>query len=145
MDFRREAIDKLKYYDAKRQSLQRVTDEIKRLEEDVVRIRSASADSMSVSGSSDGREAALVNNIALRSELARAQHATAEWLRIVDDALDSLDHEERLILERMYIRPVKGYVENLCGELHIEKSALYTRKSAAIRRFTLALYGVTEL
>lgn len=144
MDFKREAIDKLKCYAIKKQSLQRTAEEIQRLEEEVSSLRSALGNDMAVSGGDVSRDDGLVNNIALRSELAKAQHATQEWLNTVDAALMVLEEDELLVLSRMYMHPQKGFVEQLCEELHIEKTALYTKRNIALRRFTLALYGVTE-
>ena len=145
MDFKREAIDKLKSCDAKQQSLQRTSEEILRLEEEMVSLQGASSDSTPVSGGGSTQDEALVNNIALRAELAKARTATKRWLDTVDAALSILNDEEFRILDKMFIHPRKGQVAHLCGELHIEKSALYTKRNAALRRFTLALYGVTEL
>lgn len=144
MDFKREAIDKLKCYDAKQQSLQRTTEEILRLQEELVSLQGSPSDGLPVSGSGGTQDDALVNNIALRAELTKAQRATRAWLCTVDEALKVLSEEEFRILDKMYIHPRKGYVEQLCAELHIEKTALYTKKNTALRRFTLALYGVTE-
>lgn len=144
MDFKREAIDKLKCYALKKQSLRRTAEEILRLEEEAISIRSAPMNDMAVSGGEVGRDDSFVNNIALRSELAKAHQTTENWLNTVDAALKVLDEEELRMLDGMYIHPQKGYVEQLCEELHIEKTTLYTKRNLALRRFTLAMYGVTE-
>lgn len=145
MDFRREATDKLRCYESKRQSLHRLADETRRLEDEFYSIRGAVSVDAPVSGGGELREDAVVNNIALRGELARAKKSTEDWLRIVDGALDSLTDEERHVLIGMYVNQHKGGVDRLCAELHVEKTALYTRRNNALRHFTMALYGVTEL
>ena len=63
---------------------------------------------------------------------------------VVDRALEVLDDEERLVLDRFYIHRAKGAVAELCDRLNLEKSAVYDRRDKALRHFTLALYGVTE-
>lgn len=47
-------------------------------------------------------------------------------------------------MDRFYINPAKGNLDRLCEELFLEKSAAYRRKDAALRKFTIALCGVTE-
>ena len=144
MDWKREAMDKLRQYEARRSSLERTAAEIHRLEADLTRIRSASADGTPVTGGTNTRENMLVGNIACREELARARQDTVRWLAVMDSALEELSKEERLILDRFYIHRAKGYVIKLCEELNLEQSQVYARKDAALRRFTLLLYGATE-
>ena len=144
MDWKREAIDKLKCYEAKRTSLANIRDEIVRLEDDMTRIRSATTDGTPVSGGTNTREDAMVNNIALREELKRAMKNAIAAVAIVDSGLAVLTDEERQILDRFYIHRHRGAVDRLCEEMHIEKSRAYELKDKALRHFTLALYGVVE-
>ncbi len=62
----------------------------------------------------------------------------------MEAGLEILGAEDRLVLERFYVHPERGSVERLCGELGLEKSAVYSRRDKALRRFTLALYGGSE-
>lgn len=144
MDWKHEATDKLRCYEAKKTSLERSADEIKRLGEDMTRIRSATTDSTPVSGGTSTREDALVNNITRREELRLARRDAIRWVRMVDSALEVLDEQERLVLDRFYIHRAKGNVERLCGELNVEIATAYRRRDDALRHFTLALYGVVE-
>lgn len=144
MDWKREAMDKLRQYEARRSSLERTAAEIHRLEADMTRIRSASADGTPVAGGTNTREDMMVGNIASREELAMARRDTVRWLAVMDSALSELSEEERLILDRFYIHRSKGNVDRLCEEMHLEKAQVYRNKDAALRRFTLLLYGVTE-
>lgn len=144
MDFKKEAIYKLQCYNAKRESIANTDAEIKRLESELGRIRSATTDATPVSGGTNQREDMLINNIALRIELKAAQTDTVEWLRIVDEALRSLSDSEYRILDLMYMNRAKGNVDRLCEELHIEKPTVYRWRDSALRHFTIALYGITE-
>ena len=87
MDWKREAADKLRCYEARRTSLERAREEMRRLEGDMVRIRSAAADGTPVSGGTCGREDAMVSNITRRGELKVAMRTAAAWVRAVDGAL----------------------------------------------------------
>ena len=144
MNWRSEAIDKLKCYEAKKTSLERAEKEIRRLESDTTRIRSATTDSTPVSGGTSTREDMLINNIARREELRLAREDAKIWIELVDSALSVLDEEERLVLDRFYIHRAKGNIDRLCEEMGREKSAVYERRDKALRHFTIALYGVIE-
>ena len=144
MNWKREAIDKLKNYEAHRQALENIPREIKRLESAYTGLRSASTENAPVSGGGGTREDCVLSNIVLRDELKRRLKEARLWVAQVDKALAVLDDEERLVLDRFYIHRAKGAVEALCESLGLEKSAVYDRRDKALRHFTLALYGITE-
>lgn len=145
MNWKYEAIDKLKGYEAHKRALENIPEEIKRLEEAFVSIKSAAADSTPVSGGGNTREDFMLSNIAHREELERTLKQARAWVKMVDAGLEILNNEERLVLERFYIHRAKGNVSRVCDELGLqdERSA-YKRKDKALRHFTLAMYGVTE-
>ena len=144
MNWKYEAIDKLKQYAAKKQALRSIPVEISRLESAMKSIRSATADGTPVTGGGSGREDMMLSNIVHREELERALEQAQKWVDLVDAGLEILGEDERLILDRFYINPAKGNVDGLCEELSVEKSQVYNRKDAALRHFTIALYGGTE-
>ena len=144
MNWKREAIDKLKNYEAHREALENIPKEIKRLESAYASIRSAATDGAPVSGGGDTREDSMLSNIVYRDELKRRLKEARLWVVQVDKALAVLDDEERLVLDRFYIHQVKGVIEDLCRRLNVEKATVYRRRDNALRRFTIALYGVTD-
>ena len=144
MNCMKEAEHKLRDYIARKHALESTREEIARLEAESTCVRSATTDSTPVLGGGNARETAMLNNIAARSELEKAYQSTAEWVRIVDGALQLLDPEERLILDRFYVHRHRGHAERLMEELHIEQSQVYRRKNDALRHFALVLYGVVE-
>lgn len=145
MNWRKEAADKLKDYQARKKAVDNIQEEISRLKAESTRIRSAVTDSTPIHGGGGStREDALLSNIALRDELKGRLQDTRRWLATVDRALAELTDEERLVLDRFFIHRAKGNVEILMEELHLEKTAVYEKKDRALRRFTLALYGAVE-
>lgn len=144
MNWKREAIDKLKNYEAHKQALENIPREIKRLESAYTGLRSASTENAPVSGGVGTREDCVLSNIVLRDELKRRLKEARLWTAQVDKTLAVLGEEEKLVLDRFYIQRAKGAVEALCESLSLEKSAVYDRRDKALRHFTLALYGVTE-
>ena len=144
MNWKFEAIEKLKEYTARKNAIMSIPEEIKRLEEDAQRIRAASTDATPVQGGGSAREDMLLSNIVHREELQRRLSDALRWVDIVDAGLAVLSDEDRLVLDRFYIHPMRGNVDRLCDDLAIEKAAVYKRKEKALRRFTVALYGAAE-
>ena len=145
MNWKYEAMEKLKSYNAKKQALRSIPEEIARLESEMQSIRSATSDGTPVSGGGSGREDRYLSNIVHREELSRSLEQAKVWVSLVDSALAILNSEELLILDRFYISPARGNVDRLCMELGIEKSQVYARKDSALHHFTLSLYGCTEI
>lgn len=144
MDWKREAADKLRKHEARKEAIRSIPEEIRMYEEAFNGIRSASADSTPVAGGGSTREDMMLSNIVKREELKTALKQARRAVSIVDRGLATLSEEERLILDRFYIHPAKGNVERICADLGLEKASVYRRRDAALRNFTIALYGITE-
>jgi len=145
LNWKYEAMEKLKSYNAKKQALRSIPEEIARLESEMQSIRSATSDGTPVSGGGSGREDRYLSNIVHREELSRSLEQAKVWVSLVDAGLAILSQEERLVLDRFYINPARGNVDRLCMELGIEKSQVYARKDSALHHFTIGLYGCTEI
>lgn len=142
MNWKQEAKEKLQRYDAMRLATINIPQEIQRLEIDAHSIRSARIDATPVSGGGNRREEALLNNILHRQELTWTLQQAQAWLQITDRALSALTSREKQILTRLYIYPEKGGLERLCKELDMESSSVYRHRDQALKRFTMALYGI---
>jgi hypothetical protein len=144
MNWKPEAIDKLRQYEAKKTALKTILEELARLKSVAQSIRSATADGTPVQGGGSGREDMLLSNIVQREELERSLEQAKLWVALTDAGLDVLTSEERLILDRFYIHPERTVAERLAGDLNVDVKTVYRRKDAALRRFTIALYGCVE-
>lgn len=142
MDWKQEAIEKLRDYEAHRKALDSIPLELERLGAAYTGIRAARVDGTpTAKGSGNRREDAMLSNIVHRDELKRRLKEARLWVEIVDGGLSVLDDEERLTLELCFIHKIKGSIDDLCERLCLEKSAVYRRRDLALRRFTMALYG----
>lgn len=144
MNWKHEAVDKLKGYEAHKNALDSIPMELERLESVYAGIRSATTDGTPVSGGGNTREDSMLSNIVHRDELKRRLKEARLWVARVDKALAVLDDEERLVLDRFYIHRTKDSVGELCDRLNLEKTAVYDRREKALQHFTIALYGATE-
>ncbi len=142
MDWKQEAIDKLRGYAAHKNALDSIPMELERLKAAYTGIRSAKLDGTPTGkGGGNTREASMLSNIVHRDELKRRLKEARLWVEIVDGGLSILDDEERLALDHCYIHKVKGSINELCYQLSIDTSAAYRRRDIALHRFTQALYG----
>ena len=144
MNWKSEAMEKLRKYENMLLAAKNIPQEIQRLEELSVAIRSGRVDGCAVLTGGSRREEQLIDNMMSRQELLWRLKQTESWIACVDRALGGLTKEERLILHRLYIRPEKGSVERLCTELGAESSTVYRKRDKALRQFTIALYGCEE-
>ena len=144
MNWKTEAIDKLKQYEARKNALVSIPQELEALRLARRSIRSATADSTPARGGGSGREDAMLSSIVKEQELLGSLGLAQNWTRQVEQGLAVLSREERLVLDRFYINSSKGAAERLADELHMDVKTVYRHKDAALRRFTIALYGCVE-
>lgn len=143
MNWKTEAMEKLKKYDAMRQSVENIPEELQRLELAATCIRSAAAETAPVKGGRK-QEDALLTIMTQKQELFWALEQAKIWISTTNRALGTLTPEEKLILFRLYMYPEKGSVDRLCGELGVEQSSIYRKRDRALRKFTLTFYGALE-
>ena len=105
MNWKAEAMEKLRRYGAMRLAVINLPEEIKRLELDARSIRSARTDATPVNGGGSRREEALLNNLIQRQELDNSLKQATLWLKTTDRAMGVLTPEEKQILHRLLIYP----------------------------------------
>lgn len=142
MNWKSEAIDKLRGYEAHQQALVSIPKELELLRSRMMSIRSAGSDGSPSHGGGNGREDMLITAIVKFEELERQLKQAKQWCELVDGGLNALDAEQRKVLDAMYIKPRRNVVDWLCDDLCCEKSTVYRKRDDALRRFVQALYGV---
>ena len=90
MNWKAEAKEKLRRYDAMRLATVNIPQEIQRLEVDAQSIRAAKTDAPVVKSSGGSREDALLNNILHRQELVWTLQQAQFWLQTTERALSAL-------------------------------------------------------
>lgn len=144
MNWKYESMEELREYEAKRMAVESIPEEIQQLRTQMVKL-GGSGNSTPVKGGGSQWEDRQINLIVKMEKLNTSLCYAKEWCARVERGLVVLTDEERLILDRFYINPAKGNVDRLCGDLCLEKSAVYERKDRALRRYTLARYGCMEI
>ena len=144
MNWKSEAMDRLRQYDSLRMACSNIPQEIQRLRSRVCRTRGAATETVGTAGGYDRGDTAMLNDLVQLQELSWNLSRSKNWVAMTDRALRALTEKERLILSRLYIYPETGGLERLCRELGLEKSSVYRHRDRALQKFTLALYGLPE-
>ena len=125
MNWRDEAISKLKEYPVRKQAVAGLPVEIQRVD---------------LQHQTAGDKDAVLSALALKKELQERLKETGLWVSFVEGAIRILDPEELKVLDCFYIHPAKVKVEALGMSLQ----EAYPIRDRALRRFTFALYGISE-
>lgn len=138
------AITDLRDYPYIVQSLQSIPAQIKELEAALVTQRSVQYDKTPVQGGISGAEDRILNNIDRRERLKiNLSVATAKVERI-ENGLNALTATERKVLDAFYINRISGHMRRLCADLNYEERNIYKIKDTALRKFTLAMFGLMD-
>ena len=143
MNWQKEAVNDLKSYEARRQSVDNLKERIADLEKRAIKLGGTS-NSVPVQGGGNRNEEALVNNIAERERLTMALSAAQKLVDVIDRGLAVLDDDEYKVLEGFYINRSSRHLDKLCDDLHCEKSTVYRIKDQALYKFTVAMYGIID-
>lgn len=144
-DWEKHSIDDLREYGALKESLGTLPEEIRALEEDMQLVKGTRYDKTPVEGGASGYEERLINYIDRKGRLEQNLDLARAKVERIERGLSVLTENERLVLTRFYIQREARYLDRLCGELGYEKTAVYGLKNRALKRFTLAMYGVVDI
>lgn len=144
MDWKKAAADDLRRYPALIAAVENITDRQETLNNRLYSARTGTLSAAPTHGGGSRYEDAILNATVEKDRLAYNKNDVKRELRRIERGLDVLSDDERRVLERFYIRRTKGFIDDLCVEFYCEKSEIYRRKDEALKRFTLALYGIIE-
>lgn len=144
MNWKRQAEEELREYRRKKESIQNIKERIKALGERMTAIGAAQTDRSPVQGGASRLEDSRIENIAERGRLAHLLYSVQREVRLIEKGLSSLSEEEREVVEGFYISGEPHPLERLCNTLHYERSRIYQIRDAAIRKYTITLYGTVE-
>ena len=140
------AIQRLRDYEDRLTAVENLTEQLEILKDKYTSIRSATTDSTPVQGGNENkREQMLISNISMRDELKNNLEYVQKEISITEKGLAVLTKAEREVLHRFYINRTKGYVQRLSDDLFISQAEVYRIKEVALKKFTMACYGIVEL
>lgn len=146
MEYYTFSINRLKDYEKRKQALENIPEQIKNLEMQFTAIRSATTDETPVQGGKGNRrEDMLIYNISKREELKYNYSIVEREVNITEKGLAVLNDNEKRILYLFFVNRAKDYIERLCDELFMSRTDVYRHKDAALKKFTMAVYGIVDL
>lgn len=144
MNWKREAIEDLRRYSARKRSVENLQMRLNLLEEQYISLRGVSA-SEPVMGGTSKQEEMWIQNISEREKLRFSLKIARELTALTEKGLEVLDERELEIIRFFYIEPRSKNVDEICRKLFLEKSRVYQIKDEAIRKFVTAEYGAVEI
>lgn len=133
MDWKKEAMEQLKTYPVRAQALANLQHQYMTARMVVEEMRA------------EGEKGSpYLNALAMREAVERNYNITKREVAAVRRGLSALTQEEQLILDGFYMNRTTDYLWDLMDKLSVERSRLYKMKDSALRKYTLAVYGVTE-
>lgn len=144
-NWQRNAVEDLQSLNYWTEFLANSAERINALDADITNIHSALKDSTPVQGGTSTAEDRLISNIDERERLSMNMQIIAAKKKAVEGALSVLTADERTILDRFFINRMNGHIDRLKNEFGVEVAAVYKMKDAALRHFTMALYGIINL
>lgn len=144
MNWQKEAINDLRQYYARKQSLENMAERKLALEEKFKAIKCAMSDSTPVMGGASRIEDNMLNNIVERQKIDLNTEATSRLVKITERGLSGLNDQQRLVLEKFYMDRYPNHVERLSESLCVEKSQVYRLKDEALYSFTVSMFGLID-
>lgn len=140
MNWKKEAIEELKRLEDLKESIHSLNERIELIQGQLYNI-SAVQIGERVGSSDDGDDVRLSKMVELE-ELKARKLITEKRVQLLQDCLDKLSEEQRLILDRFYIRRTSDYIEELEEVLFKSRTQIYYEKDNALRRLVRLLYGI---
>lgn len=145
MDWKKCAMEDLRNYSRRRDSLDNIKSRIAALKEQYASVKCAlGSDTGAVQGGGNRIEDRMLSNIVERERLTHTYRAAKQLVDLTERGLSGLDERERLVLERFYVEPERNAVPRLSDELYVEKSQVYRIKDDALYKFTICQYGLSD-
>lgn len=145
MNWQKEAIEDLKNYKNLKEGIKSIKLRIRILDDNFRAIKSGDFSEQKVQGGNKKNiDDKMIENIAQRERLSLTLKANEILAERIEQGLQSLDENERMVIEQLVINDKKNAIIELSRNLAYEKSKIYTLRNEALKKFTKFMYGITE-
>ena len=146
MNWKTEAVYKLREYNSKKKALTNLEEKIKMKETEITAIRTSQLSQAPSHGTNENTaQDRLISSIAEKDELKLNLAIVRRQIAAIEHGLAELDEEQRTVLDMFFIDRQCGYIGLLCDMLNVEVATVYRKKDEALRKFTVIMYGIIEL
>lgn len=141
MNWKEEAVEKLRRYPAMVSAVRLIPWELKELERQAATLQAVRLGGGGVRNLR-ACEDRLMDNLVKRQELEQRLQQAECQVAVTDGALTAIPEPDRQLLTKLYID--KESVQGVCQSLCVDRSTLYRLRDAALKQLTLAMYGALE-
>lgn len=141
MDWKTIVTDKLKDFGALKCAVEGIPIEMYLIDYDIEKTRSAVSNGLPAEAVEDIQ----LSRRVMRKELERALVQAQQRVDDVEKALNALDPTDRDILDKLYILPETISISRLSKEMCMAVSTMYRKRDVALRKFTISMYGCTDV
>lgn len=143
MDWKKEAKDELRNYERLKMSLPNIKDRIQSIEEQKFSLKSSSDDTP-VQGGGAKNEDRLLSLIVEQERLKYTYRADKVRLSLIEKGLATLNDIERTVITEFSRNKPGVAVELIADKTGYERAQIYRIYDAALYKFTIAEYGISE-
>lgn len=143
MNRQKAAVEDLRQYLPRRESLVNIAGRIKDLQSEYNEVKMACGNAKLRKGD-ESAENLLLDNIVESQRLRHSLSAVRRLVTLTERGLSGLDRRERMVLEGFYATPAPGHAERLMDEIGCPRARLFRMKDEALYRFTVLTYGVCD-
>lgn len=133
----------LKEYPALKESLTSLPEQIAELEAQMIGLGAVSFDKTPVQGGVGERESRLIDAIDKKERLKINLDIAKAKVERIERGLSALSERERFVVEKDFFENWR--IEQICTELSYEERNVFNIKNAALKKMTLAMFGVVDL
>lgn len=135
------AIDELKAYASLKEFIESIPERMKMIDASMEGMNGISFSAAHARGGQRDRADRYAAAIDRKDELERQARSARMRVGCIDQVLDSLDEDRRIVLQRFFIFPEKGAAERLADDLGVEIKTVYRLRTDALEYCTTALFG----
>ena len=143
MNWKKEAVNLLKEYPQRKDSLQSLKQRHAMLERELRELNEHGGKPQ-VKGELTAAQEQLLSSTTEQKQLLLNYQLAKLQLQWIEKGLSALDEDERMVLEGFYFIGGPCVKGDLMDALCIERTALYQLKDRALRKFTMSMYGLLE-
>lgn len=132
----------LRDYPLQKKAIESIPEKVHIIDDDMTALRGGGFDAIPTKGGTSHYEDRLISGVVSKDELINNARTALRRIRQVDKGLNALTAEERKILYCFYMGG--GGYSRVMEDFHVEKTEAYRRRDRALKKFTIAMFGVTE-
>lgn len=133
----------LKEYASLKECLENIPEQVSEMESRIISLKAVQYDKTPVQGGMSGHESRLIDFIDKKERLLLNYEIAKAKVARIERGLSVLNDRERFVIEKDFFEGWR--IESICVALNYEERTIYNIKNTALKKFTLAMFGVLDI